>query len=165
MQKKTEHDCGRRPCSKEWAVAKLGLDPIEEQFLEIARHIFQSFATPATQGWINGLMRAQHAFGHDGPFLFARIVDALQAVRCARSSCFMFNSATCPCCAKIATEHERRLILAFAAIRRGQMGCARTELMMLCEGAETAQAVRALHLLATHLPSPDVQPAQTQAAT
>ncbi|MEM9434616.1 MAG: hypothetical protein AAGA12_11905 [Pseudomonadota bacterium] len=157
MQRKSNvpNDCGREPGAKECTLADLGLDPVEEQLLAITRHVFQSFAVPGTQGWLNGLALAEQAFGHDGPRLFARLVDALLAVRATRRSCFIFNSPMCPCCSKVVTEHERRLITALSAIRRGLIGRARTELMMLCEGAEAGAVIHALVALSRHLPTPD----------
>jgi len=150
-------DCGRQPGPKECALSSLGLDPIETQILDITRHVFQSYAAPNTQAWLNGLAYARRAFGYSGPQAFALVVDVLQAVRTSRTSCFIFNSPTCPCCAGVVTEHERRLILAFAAIRRGEVGRVRTELMMLCEGAPTGAVIRALIALSGHLATPDAK--------
>jgi len=165
VQRKTKNanSCGREPGEKECTLVSLGLDRIEAQLLAIARHIFQSFATPGTQGWLNGLGRAEYAFCFDGPQLFARVVEVLQAVRMSRTSCFIFNSPMCPCCANVVTEHERRLILALAAMRRGQIGRVRTELMMLCEGAETGAVIHALMTLSRHMPTPEEQPTLSRA--
>ncbi|MEM1273619.1 MAG: hypothetical protein AAGF88_07375 [Pseudomonadota bacterium] len=134
---------------------KVGVDAIETHLLTIARHVFQSFSNPASQGWLTALQRAQLAFGNQGPDIFARLLDVLQSIRCARTSCFMFNAPTCAHCAQIATEHERRMLVAIASIRRDNVGRARAELMMLCEGASTQAVLAAIERLIAVLPAPE----------
>lgn len=132
-----------------------GLDPHEITVLALTRFYFQSFAMPQSHAWIHCLEMAQAQYGEaDGLVLAGRILSALKAVRSTRRSLFCFNSPTCHGCASVLTEHERRLIVSLAALRRGQDGTARTELMMLCEGNDTADVISAFIHLAEALPQP-----------
>ena len=128
-------------------------DEVEGDLLTIARFYFQSFALPDSQAWIGGIGWAETSFGDvEGPLIGTRLLCALMAVRHARRSVYCFNSPTCPDCAAIVTEHERRFMSAVHAVRKGRMGQARTELMMLCEGNDTDPALDALTRLASVLP-------------
>ncbi|MEL6953382.1 MAG: hypothetical protein AAFN09_00125 [Pseudomonadota bacterium] len=144
--------CGRPVEDKDSLRAEAGLDTAEHGILDIARFYFSSFAHPDSQAWMAGLDTAQALFGDDGPRIAARVMDVLRAMRCARRSTFMFNAPTCPGCSRILTEHERRLIQGFAALRRGAMGQARVEAMMLCEGNPTGALLDAMQALADVLP-------------
>ncbi|MFW5654886.1 MAG: hypothetical protein ACOCYW_04470 [Roseicyclus sp.] len=140
--------CGRRPDAKDRDLRDLGLDLEEEIALNIARLFFQSFAAPESSAWMAALAEAEARFGpRDGPILAARILAALQAVRKSRRSTFLFNSPACPGCAAVATEHERRLMRALSALRRGDRGTARLEAMMLCEGNRLDAVLGALAAL------------------
>lgn len=144
--------CGRVPDPKDSYLDDLDLRLEEQITLTIARMFFQSFCTPEGMTWIAALAEAEARFGtEEGPKIAARLLASLQSVRRARRSTFMFNSPTCPGCAAIATEHERRFITAVAALRRGDTGKARLEVMMLCEGNRVEIVVTALQALARAL--------------
>jgi len=127
--------CGRQPEPKDCYLSSLNLTLEEQTALTIARYFFQSFAAPHTNAWITAMAESEARFGYrEGPVIAARLLATLQVIRRARNSVFMFNSPACPGCAAIATEHERRLMTALSAHRRGDVGTARLEMMMLCEG-------------------------------
>jgi len=144
--------CGRNPHPKDCYVSDLPLTLEEQIALTIARHFFQSFAQPASYAWINAFAEAEARFGMDaGPGIAARLLAGLQAMRRARRSVFMFNSASCRGCAAIATEHERRLMLSIHALRRRRTSEARLEIMLLCEGNEVEPVLAALAAVARAL--------------
>lgn len=145
--------CNRVLQSKEIMRCDADLDTIESHLLTIARFYFQSFAVPESHSWIGALEQSEAAFGDiKGPLVGTRLLCALMAVRQARQSVYCFNSPTCPDCAAIVTEHERRFMTAIQAMRAGRKGQAKTELMMLCEGNETNPSLEALTRLVSVLP-------------
>ena len=153
--------CGRQPDPKDCYLSSLNLTLEEQIALTIVRYFFHSFAVPQSNAWITAMAEAEARFGyHEGPVIAARLLALLQVIRRARRSVFMFNSPTCPGCAAIATEHERRLMTALSAQRRGDVGTARLEVMMLCEGNRVDTVLCGLAWLGQaldgHLPkSPD----------
>ena len=148
--------CGRETSVREFALHEAGFDDVETHVLHLVRFFFQSFAMPNTQAWMNGLDLSEQVFGDvEGPSIALRIVDVLRGVRYARRSTFMFNSPTCTCCAAHVTEHEGRLIRAFANVLRGRIGAAQTELMMLCEGNDTTYSIGALVRLSKRVSAPE----------
>ncbi|MEO9821252.1 MAG: hypothetical protein ABJ370_20885 [Paracoccaceae bacterium] len=78
----------------------------------------------------------------------------LQSIKISRKSGFTFSNSDCPDCACILSEHERRLMIAIASVRRGRLEHARIELMMLCEGNDTLEVMDWLEELALALPMP-----------
>ncbi|WP_461425888.1 hypothetical protein [Gymnodinialimonas sp.] len=145
--------CGRKLDPKEILVADAGLDRDEVAILTLTRFYFQSFAVPQTHAWIGALEHTQAHFGEAHGLLVAgRVLGAIKVMRSTRRSVFCFNSPTCPGCAAILTEHERRMIRSLAALRCGRDGLARTELMMLCEGNDTDDVLAAFRVLAQALP-------------
>lgn len=128
--------CGRRaPRAKDRPVASLGLGGEEIAILQGARLIFQSLSGCAPDGWMMALARLRSELGEDrGLRSFASLVDLLHAIRRHRRSPFWFNAPGCPGCSAIATEHERRLVVALAALRQKRQAAARLEMMLLCEG-------------------------------
>lgn len=148
--------CGRRPDAKETLVSDAGFDAHEITTLSLTRYYLQSFAMPQSHAWIGCLERAQFHYGEaQGMLLAGRLLNALRAMRYARRSTFHFNSPVCPGCSNILTEHERRLMRSLAALRRGHEGIVRTEMMMLCEGNDTAEAIATLSQVAMTLPGLD----------
>lgn len=140
--------CGRQPDPKDCYVADLRLTLEEQIALTLARLFFQSFAGARTDGWVAAMAEAEARFGYrNGPIVAARLLAALQAIRRSRISVFMFNSPACPGCSAIATEHERRMMRALSALRRGEATAARAEIVMLCEGRGADRVVSALYAL------------------
>jgi hypothetical protein len=146
-------DCKRTLQSKEIFRKDANFDKIDGELLTIARLYFQAFAIPSCHSWIGALDWAETKFGDaDGPVIGARLLTALQEMRRARRSVFHFNSPVCVDCSAIVTEHERRLMAVLQAIRRHHMGAAKTEMMMLCEGNDSDDALVALERLVSSLP-------------
>ncbi|MEL6682063.1 MAG: hypothetical protein AAFQ09_05395 [Pseudomonadota bacterium] len=157
-QSKSQSQCGRCPDSKEILRIDAGLDFAEDHILTITRFFLQSFACPQSHAWLRAYDIAQTAFGDElGPVMAARLVDVLRSVREARRSVFHFNSPICDGCATIVSEHERRLMGALQAVRRGNAGRAQTELMMLCEGNNITQCLGAMTRLSLMLPMAQMQ--------
>lgn len=140
--------CGRQPDPKDCHLAELRLTPEEQIALTLARLFFQSFAGTRPNGWVTAMAEAEARFGdRDGPIVAARLLAALQAIRRSRRSVFMFNSPACPGCSAIATEHERRMMRALSALRRGKATAAYAEIVMLCEGQGADRVLSTLSAL------------------
>lgn len=140
--------CGREPDEKGCYVNELLLTERETTVLAIARQYFLSFAQPESQAWMAAVATAETEFGVEaGARIAARILGMVQAIRRARSSVFMYNSADCPGCATIATEQERRMMTALAALSRGSESRAQLELMLLCEGNQLDDTIAAMRRL------------------
>ena len=145
--------CNRQPGDKDTYVNLAGLDYTELALLEVTRFYLQSYATEYSQSWILGLTASEKYFGIEGGArVGVRLLLALQEMRFARRSVFVFNAAECLGCSKYLSEHERRLITSIAALRRGKFGLARAEIMMLCEGHDTSSTLSALSELVILLP-------------
>ena len=146
--------CCRAPVSKEILRYNVGLDHDEDMLLTLARFYFESFAVPDTHSWMSGIDEAALHFGDDkGAIVAQRLLFALQSMRFARRSVFNFNSPTCEECSSIVTEHERRLMAAIQGVRLGWQSIVKTELMMLCEGNDTAIVEQSFVKLAAALPA------------
>lgn len=147
--------CDRSPRRNEALLSQAGFDDIERACLDIARLFFSTFSNPHSQNWMRAIEFAEYAFDHkQGATVAALIMKVIQAIRCSRTSNFTFSNPDCPGCARILTEHERRLVIAIGATRRKRRERAQVEMMMLCEGNETEQVLVWLGELALALPKP-----------
>lgn len=154
MTSRSEDCCVRDPSPKEMSLSEAGYDAAEDAILEVARYFFQTFALPHTQSWLAALHRAEARFsGSSGPGIAMDILAAVQAMRASRSSCFRFSNPACPGCSQIVGEHERQFMCVFQAVRRGQMGPARTHAMLLCEGNDTEAFIERMTELAASVGS------------
>ena len=145
--------CNRQPGHKDTYVNLAGLDDSELAVLEVVRFFLQIYATVFSQSWILGLRASEKYFGIEGGArVGVRLLLALQEMRFARRSVFLFNAPECLGCSKYLSEHERRLITSIAALRRGRFGLAQAEMMMLCEGHDTSATLSAFSELAILLP-------------
>lgn len=148
----TRTDCHRDPAAKENLVSHAGLDADEIASLGILRCFISTFAEPQSQNWMKGFELAGTAFGaQKGPVIAALLLDLLQAIRRSRQSVFMFSNPNCAGCARILTEHERRLISAINTHRRRRPQATHLQLMMLCEGNSTETALETLDQLTSAL--------------
>ena len=158
--------CNRQPGHKDAYVSLAGLDHTEVAVLEIARFYLQTHATECSQSWILGLKASEKFFGiESGARVGVRLLLALQEMRFARRSVFSFNAPQCTGCSKYLSEHERRLITSIAALRRGRLGLAQTEMMMLCEGQDTSAALSAFSELVILLPQLERTASEVQGET
>ncbi|MBL3569967.1 hypothetical protein DSD19_14860 [Rhodovulum sp. BSW8] len=121
--------------------------------LTVARHFFQSFAKPQSEGWIRALAAAEQRFrpgmhAASAADMAVRLLAALQELRAARTSGFRFSNPDCPGCAARLTEQERQFMDVLIALRRGKRSKAHAAAMMLCEGNPTDSFLRAMADLA-----------------
>ncbi|WP_415918957.1 hypothetical protein [Tateyamaria sp. SN6-1] len=151
----TSSQCDRAPNPHEHLLEDAPYDQHEHICLGIARLYFSTFATPANHNWMRAIAFAENAFDHDsGANMATLVLRVIQAVRTSRTSVFMFSNPDCPGCARILSEHERRLVTTIACVRRGRHEMAQVEMMMLCEGNDTATVMAWLTELAMALPAP-----------
>ncbi|MEM6759027.1 MAG: hypothetical protein AAF601_06065 [Pseudomonadota bacterium] len=145
--------CDRTLHPNESLVADAGFDEIELACLDISRLYFSTFAEPGGQSWMRAIDRAEYVFDHQsGASIASLVLKVIQAIRRSRRSSFQFSNPDCAGCARILTEHERRLIVAISAMRRGRAERAQVELMMLCEGNDTQAVMMWLTELKLALP-------------
>ncbi|MDT2076116.1 MAG: hypothetical protein RMX26_09025 [Planktomarina sp.] len=158
--------CNRQPGHKDTYVNLAGLDYTELAVLEVARFYLETYATEYSQSWILGLKASEKYFGIEGGArVGVRLLLALQEMRFARRSVFVFNAAECLGCSKYLSEHERRLIISIAAFRRGRFGLAQAEMMMLCEGRDTSAVLSAFSELVILLPQLELTTSEAQGET
>ncbi|MBT8155186.1 hypothetical protein KMP13_15180 [Epibacterium ulvae] len=151
--------CSRSPNEKEQRMDQSGADRDEVTCIQIARYYFNTFSNPHSQTWMRAFSTAEEHFDYsNGPVIASLVARVLDAVRQSRRSCFMFNNPACANCADILTEHERRLLTALSSLRRGGVERAELELMMLCEGNDTARVMMWLRELALALPQLPARP-------
>ena len=136
-------------------LSALGYDAAEHVVLAVVRCFLEGFCNPKGQCWINAFTIADDRFGSPmGPAIAFDTLEVLRTLRTARRSVFMFSRSSCPTCAEVVTEHERRLMSALHALRRGAHGQAGIELMMLCEGNDTGPMLSKLSTLTETLARP-----------
>ncbi|MEM1429748.1 MAG: hypothetical protein AAGG09_09840 [Pseudomonadota bacterium] len=154
----TNRSCGTH--ERGTPVAELKYSPAERAVLAVARAYFNSFACPATQGWIGGISEALHAFGEErGPEVAVAVLSVVQCMRRARSSVFRFNSPDCPRCALFVTGHEQMLMAAARAAARGRLDAAGAHATLLCEGSDVRKFLKSLETLADKaFPPTDAKP-------
>jgi len=134
-------------------VTSAGLDEFELGLLSVARHFIISFAAPDTQSWTIALNIASERWGiSEGARAAVSLLAVIEAMRRARRSMFHFSDPNCPTCRETLTPNERHLMLMIHAIRQGQIGQAQTEAMLLCEGEDTTDLMRAAWGLAGLFP-------------
>jgi hypothetical protein len=113
---------------------------------------------PKRQGWIATIAPALEAFGDDrGPEAAVATLAMMQVMRRTRASVFHVNAADCPHCARCVTPHERLLIAALPALRRGQGDAA---LVHAVWGGEQGWPALAIPAVAC----PDIRPSAQIAA-
>lgn len=146
---------GRKLSPKERALNTAGLDEAERACLTLMRRFIRAIASAQASAWIKAMEAGPELFpGPDGLATALNVVKLVQAVRENRNSVFSFSNPDCPCCAAILTEHERRVMVALAALRRGRMAEAKLQLLMLCEGNPSAAVLDQMIVLASYLPEP-----------
>lgn len=151
---------GERP------VAGAGFDRVERDCLALARRFFQLMGNPDAPERQQAMERVAGKFGADHGLAVAwAMSDLLREIRTSRRATFYFSNPDCPGCARIMTEHERRLVTALAATRRRRRSAAHVEAMLLCEGNPDETVLEGLARLADLLPPPDRQERKTRAWT
>lgn len=153
MSKSNDHGCSNRQrLEKEIRVVDAGLDVGETTLLELVRLYCKGFVEPQSEAWMVAFRLAAEIFPPAGSADIAwKTSQMVQAMRCSRRSCFMFNSPTCPGCSKFMTEHERQLMGVLVATRCGRRGEATTHAMLICEGNNTEALMKAAQILSDAL--------------
>lgn len=153
MTKRPNSPCTHRPLRpKELHISAVDLDQTEFHLLQVARWFFNSYASQGLS-WVRAFVEAEDFFGRDdGPRRAYALLTVLQVMRRTRQSTFQFSNPSCPDCAMILTEVERRLFLSLAELRQGRLGRAQAELMMLCEGNLSEDMIVEVQRLAELLP-------------
>jgi hypothetical protein len=135
-------------------LAMLGLDDFETGLLATTRHFFTSFLAPESQGWIRAFREAEALWGAvDGPKSAYAMFTTVDAMRRSRRTMFHFSDPHCPTCRESVTPNERNLMRMIHAIRRGRIGAAQTEALLLTEGIDPAFLLRAAWALAGMFPA------------
>lgn len=146
--------CDRQITSKETTITQIQADEAETICLKISRYFFSNFANPHSHDWMQAFATGDDSFDHqNGPIIATLINKTIQAIRLSRRSCLIYNSPECPECSEILTEHERHIITALISMRQHRLERAQLELMLLCEGNDTAKVTMWLRELALALPA------------
>ncbi len=128
---------------------ELGFDDTEFAVLTIMRHIFQSFADPESQSWMRAFYAAlQHFPEEKATHVMVNTLSTLQAMRHTRASGFSYSNPSCARCSAILREDECRLLSVLAAFRRGMTSQAHGYALILCEGNDSTEFLRAAKHLA-----------------
>lgn len=132
------------------------LDPRDAAVLSIARHFFQSFAHPPSEGWVRAFAHADRAFGEArGAIVASAVLHSVQRMREARRSCFRFSNPDCVHCAEALSESERHFIGAFRAITDSHLSEAYGHALILCEGNDADPFLRQLQALSDQIAAAD----------
>lgn len=154
-----DNSCAKAVAGDSISVQNAELDQDERIVLEMMRHLFQSFAQPASQGWLNAFYVGMDHFPEDNAAnITLATLAVVQNMRTSRREVFRFSNPNCRTCSKILSEDERQLIGVVAATRRGARSCAHAHALMLCEGNDTAPMLQAAVQL-SHLLARSMQPA------
>lgn len=116
-------------------LSDLGLSARETTILQISRCFFQSFAVPASHGWLQAhRVAAAELPERIGPSVMCATLDMVQGLRVSRRSIFRFSNPYCAACARILTPHERLMMATLSAQIEGRCDEARAHATLLCEG-------------------------------
>lgn len=155
------HSAHEHPTPKtslECRLSHSGLSLEDIQTLQMARHVFQSFAQPASQSWMHAIDLAYSEPNDRDPQTFYRVLSVVQAVRCARVSLFRFSNPCCANCAQTVTAHERQFMSCITSAKRGRLEEAERHAFLLCEGNDTRLVMTALHGFYRAEAAPETQP-------
>jgi len=154
MAARRRHACApASPGRRETPLSDVGLDRVEVACLTLTRRMLLSMCLHGSAEWDETVEPAVRGFGATrGPKIALATAALLGKVRRSRSSTFVFGNPSCPNCARILTEEERRLITALASVRRGRVGAAHVQLMLLCEDKPAGPVLQALNTLSALLP-------------
>ncbi len=135
----------------EVALESLNPDPFARLTLALLRLYFQTFAAPASQGWLAALRLATiHVGPRAAPALCYESVALVQALREARSSPFRFNPEGCACCRQWLTPEERLLLEFLAALRGRRRGRAQALVQLLCDGSPSDTLIAVAEIFLSH---------------
>lgn len=126
----------------------LSLDDFERGTLTVARHLFQTYAAPESQCWMDAFMAAERAFQPPFGATIAHAISLLvNELRTARQRTFTFYEAGHAFADTAMTREERYLIQTIQLIRSGAYSGARTQAMLLCDGGDCSGVLAAIERL------------------
>lgn len=143
------------------ALSDFDLDCDGFGFLTAARYFCVSFAQPETCAWVHAVLSPTSFFSDGNAALkLRRSLAVVQEMRCARRSVFRFSNPRCLACSAIVTQDERHLLQLVQYSRAGRKSHAASSAMLLCEGHDTRDVLRAAELFAEVTSSKATEPAQ-----
>ena len=120
----------------------------EAKVLTVARYYFMTFAQPSKQTWLHANDYAiKHFSSKNGPYASLAVLSAVQTMRQARNSTFMFNDADCKACSTYLTKNELSFITAIRCKSKGNDHGAAGHAFILCEGNDTEEFLHAIEIL------------------
>ena len=124
------------------------LNDSEAKVLTIARYYLMTFANPSKQTWLNATDYAiRHFSSSNGPYASLAVLSAVQTMRQARNSTFLFNDADCKTCSNYLTENERSFLAAIRCKAKGNDNGAIGHAFVLCEGNNAGEFMHAIEIL------------------
>lgn len=126
-------------------------DPLERHTMTLARLLFLSFHQPKTQSWKQAFQLSDSLFGkYAGAVLAKAVMDMVDSLRAARTSGFAYCDPFCSKCSPFLTNEERYFLDVLHYVRRGKERDARTQAMLLCEGADTGPFIASVRVFVRH---------------
>ena len=137
--------CNRVAQDSEILLDDLNLKPIEHSILTAARFYFSSFARPEESAWMNVVMFSERFFpGENSSKIAQALLIVVHEIRISRRSTLRFQDPVCINCKNKATTEERHFILMIKEVRLKRRATALTHAMLLCEGNNTSELLRAI---------------------
>lgn len=127
----------------------MAMSTFETAFLDVARHLFETYENPQSQCWMTAFLKAEQVF--DPPFgatIAHAIAITIKAVSSERLRGFSYYRSTSPIAARAVTDEERYLVLALRAIREHDHSAARLNALLICEGGDSSPLLAALERIA-----------------
>jgi len=141
--------CGQKMQQIDTTLTALNLSAEDYGVLMAARYYFASFAQPEKMSWMTVILACDDFFPQycDAPRMAQTVLAMVHEIRISRKSTLRFSNPHCLDCANVVTAEERHLVLMLAALRAGDTSPARTHALLLCEGNETDDLLRAAQVL------------------
>ena len=142
-------NAGRFPKSDlEETNVRTQLTESEEKVLTVARYYFMTFAKPSKQTWLHANDYAiKHFSSNNGPYASLAVLSAVQTMRQARNSTFIFNDPDCKTCSNYLTRNELSFVTAIRCKSKGNDKGAAGHALILCEGNNTEEFLHAIEIL------------------
>lgn len=137
--------CNRVVQDSEILLDYLNLKPIEHSILTAARFYFSSFARPEESAWMNVVMFSERFFpGENSSKIAQALLIVVHEIRISRRSTLRFQDPVCINCKNKATTEERHFVLMIKEVWLKRRATALTHAMLLCEGNNTSELLRAI---------------------
>lgn len=126
------------------SILPCAFDGEELLILKLVRCYFASFAQPSSLGWADAIRHATDEAPDRAGETLRQTLNAVQAMRIARTSCFRFANPNCRSCSQGVTAHERQFMACVTSARKGDLMQADRHAFLLCEGNDTSAFLSAL---------------------